>query len=97
MFIEVEWILRVLLPYVVGKVETPKLLKRGRRPFFLVAQDLFDDLQAVFQFHPAPYLFKLNTRSLLHYDVLSPHSVALGSRIPGVNLWDWSREDVAGL
>lgn len=44
MFTEVEWILRVLLPQVMGKVETPKLLERGQHPFSLVAYDLFDDL-----------------------------------------------------
>lgn len=40
-------------------------------------------------------MFKLNTENLLRYDVLSPN--ALGSRIPGVNFWDWSFEDIAGL
>lgn len=32
----------------MGKVEAPKLLERGRPLFFLIAHDLFDDLQTVF-------------------------------------------------
>ena len=97
MIIDVEWMTQVWGHDVVSEVKTPTLLERRRYPYFLVAHDLFDNLQPVCRFQLVPYISKLNARSFLHYNVLGPHFIALGIRTPGVYRWDRSLEDVAGL
>ncbi len=79
------------------EVKTSTLLERGGHPFFLVAHNLFDNLQPVFKFQLVPYMSKLNARNLFHYNVLGPHFVTLGIRTPCVYRWDRSLEDLAGL